>query len=343
VVGDITLAELQPYIFEAHAPVQPEQVFYEGLITKGDLTVWLGREKHRKSNLILQFAICAALGRDFVGFRFRHDRPLKVVLIDFESKDGSLRQRINGIEKAMKLKTADITTLHANLKILKVRNIRKAGRTFPKFPFKEKQDGLEFWENLPPAMPADLYIIDPLRTLHSADENDSSIEALLSEIQRIFRGAAVVVAHHMRKPNENTRTLAEDMRAWSEGARGSSAIKAHSDVIVLQERSMNDKGEEVVHLGVFLKDGPDVDPFPLMESDNQSFFWEISIVLPQGLEHSYEALKNRYLKDRAAAAREMSQRAKVSRATAYRHVGALIRVGLLKEEANQLVLKKVAA
>ena len=98
------------------------------------------------------------------------------------------------------------------------------------------------------------------------------LRTLLAELRRVFRDSAVVVAHHMRKAHDNETTLAEDMRAFSDDARGSSAIKAHADVIILQERTMDERGEEIVHLGAFLKDGPDIEPLTLMESDQESFF-----------------------------------------------------------------------
>lgn len=328
--GPLSVAELSAFIFDPAADIDADQQLFEGLICQGDLTIWLGREKHRKSNLILQFVICAATGRNFLGFRFVARRPLRVVLIDFESKSGSLKQRYEGIITALDVCEDERTMLLKNLRILEVRKIRKSGRAFPKFPHKAGADA-KFWEDLVVQHPADLYVIDPLRTLHAADENDSSIETLLSEMQRVFRGAAVIAAHHMRKPNDNAGRLSADMRAWSEGARGSSAIKAHSDVIVLQERSMDEKQNEVVHLGVFLKDGPDVEPMPLMESDHQSFFWEMVPDVPEHLQPSYDALMDgagRY-KGKARAVAEIVKSTHMSRATAYRHVDSLIRCNLL--------------
>lgn len=346
---ELTANDLGQYSFDPTASAVPDATLYKGLLAEGDLAIWLGREKHRKSNLILQFAISAALGRDFIGFNFAASKPLTVMLIDFESKNGSLRQRYDGIVTAMKLNATEQALLRQNLRILEVRRIRKEGRAFPKFPHNPKlpnkpnQDA-RFWEELVTNNPADVYIIDPLRTLHAADENDSTIETLLSELQRVFRGAAVVVAHHMRKSNENSIALADDMRAWSEGARGSSAIKAHSDVIVLQERSMNPKGEEVVHLGVFLKDGADVEPFPLMESDHQSFYWEPVAQVPPKLQAAYDALSNAggIFKDKAMAADIIKNSANVSRATAYRHFNDLIRSEMVIENGGGFRLQKVA-
>src|SRR6516165_10139377 len=81
------------YIFDVSARIPLEQSIYEGLLAKGDLAVWLGREKHRKSNVLLQLAICAALARPFLHFRFCPEKPLKVVLLDYESRSQSLKQR----------------------------------------------------------------------------------------------------------------------------------------------------------------------------------------------------------------------------------------------------------
>jgi hypothetical protein len=344
--GSLSVHELENYTFDPEAKCGDDEALYAGFVSRGDLAVWLGREKHRKSNTILQFAISAALGRDYLGLKFVAGAPLKVVLIDFESKSGSLNQRYQSIVAAMKLSQEESERLKVNLTIIEVRRIRKSGRVFPKFPHKQKpelkQNELRFWEDLVAANPADLYIIDPLRTLHAADENDSTIETLLSEMQRVFRGAAVVAAHHMRKAGENNCTLMQDMRLWSDGARGSSAIKAHTDVIVLQERIIDEKGNEVVHLGAFLKDGPDIEPMQLMESDHLSFYWQVATVVPKYLRESFDALAkaNILIKDRAKAAELIKQSTGVARATAYRHVEGLIRAGVLMEERGCLRLQK---
>jgi hypothetical protein len=342
VPGPLSALDLGRYVFDPLAEVGHDEQLYERFLYRGDLAVWLGREKHRKSNMILQFAISAAIGRDFVGLKFAAETPLKVVLIDFESKSASLKHRRESIIAAMALSHEERRLLSANLTIIEVRRIRKAGLVFPKF---SHAPGARepFWDELVARMPADLYIIDPLRSLHSADENDSTIEMLLSEMQRVFKGAAVIAAHHMRKAKENGVTLAHDMRAWSEGARGSSAIKAHSDVIVLQERTLNDKGEEIVNLGCFLKDGPDIEPFPLMESDHESFFWEVVTIVPTHLEGSYDALKaaGGRFKSKIAAAQEIITRVKLGRATAYRHIDTMLRLKLIADDEGRLTIQNL--
>jgi hypothetical protein len=336
--GPFAASDLGSYFFNPDAEVEADQQIYAGLLSLSDLTVWLGKEKHRKSNLILLLAICASLGLDFLGFRFVADKPLRVMLIDFESKGRSLKIRYDAIVKAMKLDARWQEQLRTNLTILEVKKIRKAGHSFPKFPVPSKskvpEADLTFWRQLVAENPADLYIIDPLRTLHTADENDSAIEALLTELQRVFGRAAVVLAHHMRKASENAMTLAQDMRVWSDGARGSSAIKAHSDVIVLQERIENDGGEEIVFLGAFLKDGADIDPFPVMETDHESFYWEMKAHVPAKLVKSHDALKAGRFATKAQAAAAIKTATKVGRATAWRHLDSMIRLRIVTENPD---------
>jgi len=337
----LSASKLGEYFFEPTAEPEPDQQIYAGLLARSDLAVWLGREKHRKSNVILQLAICAALGRDFLGFRFVAEKPLRVTLIDFESKSGSLKQRYDGIAAAMELDEQAQQLLRENLHILEVKRIRKAGHIFPKFPLpgkgKNREADLNFWRDLVVHNPADLYIIDPLRTLHSADENDSTIEALLTEMQRIFGQAAVILCHHMRKSGENACTLSQDMRTWSDGARGSSAIKAHTDTIVLQERTENGKGEEVVYLGAFLKDGADVNPFPVIETDHQSFFWVMKREVPEKLDSACQALVGGKYKNKGQAAAAIQKQTGVGRATAWRHLDELIRLNIVIEDSDGFI------
>jgi len=81
------------FVFDPDADAPAESLIFDGLLAMGDLGVWVGREKHRKTNVVLQCAICAALGRDFLWFRFAASAPVRVVFIDYESKSFSLQKR----------------------------------------------------------------------------------------------------------------------------------------------------------------------------------------------------------------------------------------------------------
>jgi len=67
---------LDQALFDANHTAESEKPILKGLISAGELVVWIGREKHRKSNLALQAAICIALGRPFLNFAHGTGEPL---------------------------------------------------------------------------------------------------------------------------------------------------------------------------------------------------------------------------------------------------------------------------
>lgn len=120
--------------FDPEEDVAEERVLFEGLLGASDLSVWVGREKHRKTNVLLQLSFCAALGRDFMTFRYRGGRPAKVVYVDYETKTGSLKHRYDAICREMGLTDEQRKCLKRNLRIIEVRKIRQTGKEFPRFP-----------------------------------------------------------------------------------------------------------------------------------------------------------------------------------------------------------------
>ncbi len=342
-IGPITAAELHHYLLDPLKPAEPDQRYYLGFQDAGDLSIWLGEEKHRKSNMVLQYAVCAAIGRAFLNFRC-DCKPLRIVLIDYETSSDEMNRRreaiITAIDEAWNLTDEEELLLCKNLRIIEVRRIERAGRIFPKFPYPaQRQAGDEartaFWQELVALYPADVYILDPLRKFHSGPENDSQLESLLSEIRRVFR-AAVIAPHHMRKASEDgtgtrTRSLMKDMRAWSDNCRGTTAFKAHVDRIVCQERIMADNGDEVIHFGVFGKTGADISPFALLESDHESFYFVPDTKVPELLVKAYDALKAARgpFDTKADAANAIVAKLFVNRSTAYRKVDDLMRHYLL--------------
>lgn len=329
--------------FDPEVDVPQERQLFDGLLTSSDLVVWIGREKHRKTNLLLQLSFCAALGRDFMTFRYRGDEPASVVYFDYESKTASLKHRYEAMCRSMSLDAEERKCLARKLKIVEVRKIRITGQPFPRFP---KTDGTakdaQFWRQLINDNPADLYIIDPMRCFHGGKEEDVEIERLLEQVRRYFGWGSVIISHHMRKqtgkPGETRLTLSNPgvMREWSDGARGSVAIKAHADVIVCQERKMEGENE-VVYFGAFMKDGPDIEPIPLTQTEEESFLFAPSRQVPPFLRGSYDVLKAAEQSfDRTSAAR-LLQEHNVKRSTAFKHVQRLCELGLLqRQDAGQL-------
>jgi hypothetical protein len=338
---------LHSYIFDPDTePAQEEEIF-KGFLSKGDLAVWIGREKHRKTNVVQQLAVCAAIGRPFLGFPFVAAKPLKVVYTDYESKSHSLWGRYQAICETMKLTPIEKQRMKDNLRIIEVRKMQKAGEMFYRLPIKDKvdKDADAFWtqfvDEYVNQFGADLFIFDPLRCLHSQDENDSNIEALLSRLRQFFNKAGIIIPHHMTKRSYSPDpvTLKKDMRLWSDGARGSGAIKAHSDAIICQERVMEDS-VEIVYWGAFMKDGADIEPLPLEESDPQSFFWQVSTEVPAHLRQAYDTLKKaggKFANKKTAA--EILMNAGSTKPTAYRHLKELEHRSLLTSKGDELELQ----
>lgn len=330
------------FVFNPAAQIPPEQPIYEGLIARGDLAIWLGREKHRKTNVLLQFAIGAALGRPFLHFPFCPDQPLKVVIVDYESKSQTIKTRHDAIVRAMGLNEAENELLEANLRIIEIRKGSRNGLKSPRFPVRQVRAQAEeviwaeeAWHSFISKNPADIYIIDPMRCMHAQAENDSAIEALLNRVHEFFGSAAVVISHHLRKRDRNPghqHSLKADMRVFADEARGSSAITAHADVIICQERVI-EGCVEMLHLGAYLRDGADIEPIVLRESNFESFVWQVAPDIPLELTLCLDALRKSAgeFPNRTAAARVLEQTVGTCRSTAYSRIAELINRGLLSQ------------
>jgi hypothetical protein len=324
-------------LFNPSARPDPIHPIFEGFLAADELAVWIGREKDRKSTVVLNCAVCAALGRDFLGFRFVSSRPQRVVMFDYESKDGSIHRRYSAICDAMNLTSENRTTLANNLHIVELRKLIHDGTVVP---YINTPEGVAFWQSAVHDHPADLYVVDPLRCFHGLDENNSGAMAeMLARIRRVFRSGVIVPQHMVKRPQskkDNIR-LKDDMRLWSDGCRGSGAIKAQADVILCQEflgHSLSDSGEDTVWFGVIMKDAADIDPMALEESAEESFLWQPLRELPAELRNAMQQLRA------SGSWRNKSEAAGVligagwKRATAFLHVKNLIHRGALQTRAD---------
>jgi hypothetical protein len=337
------------FVFDPAALIPPDQPVFEGLLSKGDLAIWLGREKHRKSSVLLQFAICAALGRPFLHFLFCSSQSSKVVMLDYESKSQTLKQRYEAIVAAMGLAEAEKETLRAQLRIVEIRKAFRSGWNFVRFPVKpdganskELCEAAEEWQSFLQETTADIYIIDPMRCMHAQAENDSAIEALLTRIHKTFGNATVVISHHLRKRDRGVaQKLMDDMRVWADEARGSSAITAHADVIVCQERIV-ENGMEKLHWGAYLRDSVDIEPMVLRESAPQNFLWEVAPDIPDELAMCLDPLRaeGRAFQSRTDAARVLMNTPNTGRSTAFSRIKELLNRGLLVEVNGTLIVKE---
>src|SRR5262249_15856019 len=180
ILGTRSHFPLEDFVFDPNTAPETEEWIYEGLMHVGEQLIWLAREKARKSTVLLQMMISAALGRNFLNFKYALNQPVKVVIVDYESSNRSLHKRYKPICDALGMNDEERRPLAANLTIIEVRKARKAGEPFPTIPTGDKDSKeLHFWRTLVADHPADIYCIDPLRSAHDGDENDSKISQLL--------------------------------------------------------------------------------------------------------------------------------------------------------------------
>ncbi len=330
------------FFFDPAATSEPDEWIFEGFLHKGELVTWLGREKHSKTTLALQMVICAAVGKPFLNFRFAPAKPLKVLVIDYESKTGTIRKRYDAICRGLGLTKDEQRNVEENLKILEVRKMRIEGELdLPPLATGNKsklQFNVEEWKSLIAEHCADIYIIDPLRCAHYLDENDSQIANLMISLQRLFKGSTIILLHHLRKSDDQAESdqklIERDIHQWSDRARGSGAIKAHADLIVCQVRSEEEETGPAIFWGAFGRDIADIDVKKLEESDPDSFTWTPVKRVPQKLQKSWQVLREHV---RAAPNTPRDKRElvevilsnKVSEATAYRHFDSLVQAGFL--------------
>lgn len=269
-------------------------------------------------------------------------------MFDYESKDTfefGITRRMESILSAMNATGRDRDLVRENLQILEFRKARQLGFTIP--PFSDKPEELSWWRRHIKEHPAELYIVDPLRSFHRTREDDSTIERVLSLVMAEF--STVIVCHHMRKDQVNQDggksgpSLTSDMRSWSDGARGSGAIKAHSDVIICQERREGG-GEETIYLGAFGKDFKDVSPVALKETGPLSYLWECRGETPVHLEKAVRVLKKtgESFVGKAEVIK-LLVKSGTPQATAYRHYGELVERRVLAEENGRLKFKSERA
>jgi AAA domain len=334
------IVELEDYFYDPDGVRLPDQKLFRGLTSKGGLAIWGGDKKHRKSTTLYQLAVSAAVGRDFLCFRFEAEKPLRVVILDYETDSEEMDKRRAGVIRGLDLRQDDLPLLKENLSVLEVKRYNRAGKLFPFFPHDDNQSSESlWWKNWIRLHPADLYIMDPLRMFFGGDENDSKIIMLaLSRIRRFFGDASVIIAHHMRKLGSDERhvPLIEDMRRFADNLRGSGALTDLVDVIALQERVERPGRDEEVHIGAFMKRGADVQPFRTIETGLDSYTFKMVFEIPALLDASYAALKTAGGKfpTKSAAVEKIKYATKVSEATAYRHVDAMIRLKLLVDHGG---------
>jgi replicative DNA helicase len=327
---------------EVDAP--PEESVIEGLVRSGDLTLWAGYEKHKKSTLVLQACLCMAAGKPFLGFAIV--KPIRVLYIDAESSPALLARRWQSVKFIFS--DEEIARVKKNLTIIRGRDLLAKGVSLSLDQGQYELAGLIKKSN------AEMIVLDPLRVFHSAEEDKSGpMTEMLSAIRHWAAGRNVIIVHHCRKRSNQSKAtihLKDDPYTWSDNVRGSNVLKAHCDGIVLQEIVNGEDGDELLYLAAILKDNPNLAPIPLIESE-ASPFW-LTTVADQSVAAAQQLLPERdrqiydkavaYLKENRIARRvalaECLMAAGIPRATAFKKIAHLGRLGLLVVEDGSVTL-----
>ena len=179
-------------------------VIIEGMLAQGDLSLITAGSKSFKSWLALQIAITTANGIPFLG---RQTLPTKTLVLNFELKPSSIRNRLKGIARR----------LNCGLGNLHVWNLRNRAIT-PAFlalltrTIKDQGFGL--------------VILDPLYSLYgvvqdaNVENSNPAMTELLSTIRTACEeaGAAVIIVHHHAKGDSAGKASID--RASGAGALG---------------------------------------------------------------------------------------------------------------------------
>lgn len=207
--GQIIIRDAKYYLSER----PPIEYVVNKFIAEKSLSVWFGQFGAKKTWAALDLAVCAAVGKPWLGMT---TKPCNVLIIDEESGDYRLADRMG---KALRGELGQ----DANEDV-PIKSISYAG-----FDLLKSLDDVFLLRELIMAFDAKLVIIDTLmQMMKGGDENAVNETApVLANLRTIAErtGAAIIVLHHANKMG---------------GYRGSSAIAGAVDNLIRVESTQGD-------------------------------------------------------------------------------------------------------
>lgn len=189
----------------------PPKWLVKSLWTAGAFGFVGAEPKAWKTWVTLTIGICVASGRDVFG-RFPVEQTGRVLVLSAEGGKGLARYRAGMLCRAMDL---DIAQLNLEIIDVDVLHIDKPDRAAALLATVE-------------ARKPSLLILDPLREIHTGEENDSGVIAGLLAPLRTMQarlGVAIMVVHHSGKaPSDGN-----GRKRGGQRLRGSSALHGASD------------------------------------------------------------------------------------------------------------------
>lgn len=337
-----------------HAPLQ--RTIFGGLLDATSICVWLSDKGTGSSTLMLQMAICAAAGKPFLGFPFTNPNPCKVHYLDYASTSKSLDDRATGIaiglglppSKMRQLRDSylEINELHRFIQIHgELPRIITEGAVARNRSLKDKaEEADDFWRKYVSRLDGvEMVFIDPFKSIHAMNENESFSEELMTKIRVLFRGKTVVLSHALRKSNSAIKL--SDFRKWIGEARGSTALLKSASLVIGQDVEKDKNKIDRTYFAALPKTHPIIEPIEIDTVGEDAFFYAPVVrEIPTGLVPIIrEMMKSKTTSTghSFASARElqlwMSMKFKCSRATAFRYINWLEREKIISIEYQGIV------
>lgn len=195
---------------------RPSSIVGNKIVIPGGLTVFGAQPKIGKSNLLQQLALARADGQDWVGFPTTPGRTLyvnaEIVASEFQVR---FEQMLSEREQPPRESVYVVTVLGRNCHL-------------------NTDDGKILIEKFIEQVQPDLVILDPLSHLLWGDESKpDNMKPFLHTVARlrIKYGVAIIVIHHLRKPQRDPR--AKNDRPTAHDLSGSSLLYREADSIII--------------------------------------------------------------------------------------------------------------
>jgi len=195
----------------------------EGLIQRGANGIMTARPKAGKSLAVVDLCLALAMGQSWVPGQgqysglpgFYIERPVKVALVSREDAPGLTQWRMMKIAAARQI---DLREIRENLYV-------NSKQETSRLMLDDPDDMTKLLHGLEKCK-AEFLVLDVLRRLHDADENDGSemsriIETVCGIQEKV--GCQILVIHHDNKREDATLT---------ERIRGSSAIAGFAEFVI---------------------------------------------------------------------------------------------------------------
>ncbi len=178
------------------------------LLDRGGILLLTGATEAGKSFLLAQLSYDLATAHDFLGFRVA--QPWRVALVQAEISPARFQKRMRKIGAAYPGHHPHLYVwTDYGLKLDDPRQLTRLDKELSKHP-------------------VDVLILDPMRPFHHGTENsDEHMEAFFGGVRKLQdkHNFAVIIAHHVRKPNEFVAGSLYDIR-------GSGVITDRPDTIL---------------------------------------------------------------------------------------------------------------